>query len=299
MLPNPRASNLVTAPAGVYSPDAGTASMAWSSRIADGTVPHARLQQPDDMPLSMEGRAAVIPLQDSTSIQSVTQGAIMKLRTFVLVSGLACASVNVHAQLKVIDPAVLAQAGKQVKAWGDQYQQMRTQIDTMNAQLNAMTGNRGMATLLPHVVSELPPDWAQAMTQLSALARQIKEANAVLTPEQATFLSPDMQTLLAQMQDVSAANKAMAETAYKSAAARHSRLHGFTDALAATQDPKAAYDLANRIAIEHAALLQDQNQLIAAANAAAVNERDQKLRKVQMRAAAFGTAVPRIDTSLP
>ncbi|KQQ96115.1 type IV secretion system protein [Massilia sp. Leaf139] len=223
----------------------------------------------------------------------------MKLRTLVLVIGLACASVNVHAQLKVIDPAVLAQAGKQVRAWGEQYQQMRTQIDTMNAQLKAMTGNRGMATLLPHVASELPPDWAHAMSQLSALARQIKDAGAVLTPEQATFLSPDVQTLLAQMQDVSAANKAMAEIAYRSAAARHSRLQGFTDALASTQDPKAAYDLANRIAIEHAALMQDQNQLIAAANAAAVEERDQKLRITQMRAAAFGTAMPRIDTALP
>jgi type IV secretion system protein VirB5 len=207
----------------------------------------------------------------------------MKLRTLVLAAALACASTSTHAQWAVIDVANIAQSVKQVAAWADQYKQMTTQITAMQAQHKAMTGDRGMSTLLPAAPPALPPDWAQAMTNLTSLAKQIRQA----------------QAFLARAQDLSAANQAMAQTAYNDAAARESRLATLTAALAGTNDPKAAYDLANRIAIEHAALLQDQNQLIAATQGSAEQDRAQRLMKSQMRAAAFGTTVPKLDTSLP
>lgn len=223
----------------------------------------------------------------------------MKLRTIVLVSLMAGTPFQARAQWAVIDAANLGQATQQVKAWAEQYKQMRSQIDSMTAHYKAITGNRGMAALLPTVAPSLPADWAMAMRNLSSLAQQIRQSQAVLTPEQAVHMSQQLQQFLAQAQDLSAANQAMAQTAFNDAAARQSRLQTLTATLATTADPKAAYDLANRIAIEHAALLKDQNQLEAAASAATAQDRAQRLMISQMRAASAGTAIPRFDMPQP
>jgi type IV secretion system protein VirB5 len=216
----------------------------------------------------------------------------MKLRTLVTAATLTGTVLHVQAQMLVNDPAVFAEAVKQVKSWTDQYKQMQVQIDSM-------TGDRGMTRLLPDSTPYLPPDWAQSMTTLTSLAQQIRQSQAVLTPAQAAYLTPTLQQFLSQSQNLSAANQAMAQTAYNDAAARQSRLQVLTTALAGTRDPKAAYDLANRIAIEHAALLRDQNQLEAAANGASAQDRGQRLMMSQMRAATAGTVIPKIDTSMP
>jgi type IV secretion system protein VirB5 len=223
----------------------------------------------------------------------------MKLRTLIAAIALASTSLQASAQLAVVDASNLAQATKQVKAWADQYQQMKMQIDGMNYQIKAMTGNRGMATLLPAMAPSMPSDWAQSMTNLSSLAQQIRQSQAVLTPQQASYMSNQLQQYLVQAQNVSAANQAMAQTAFNDAASRQARLQTLTSALADTTDPKAAYDLSNRIAIEHAELLKDQNQLEAAANGAAAQDRAQRLVINQMRAASAGTAIPTIDASIP
>lgn len=223
----------------------------------------------------------------------------MKVRTLIIAAALASASFQASAQWAVLDVANLAQATKQVQAWAQQYNQMRAQIDNMNSQFKAMTGDRGMATLLPTLAPAMPSDWAQSMTNLSALAQQIRSSQAVLTPQQASYMSQQLQQFLSQAQNLSAANQAMAQTAFNDAAMRQSRLQTLTATLSTTKDPKAAYDLANRISIEHAALLQDQNQLEAAANGAAAQERAQRLMVNQMRAASAGTAIPNFNMSTP
>jgi type IV secretion system protein VirB5 len=186
----------------------------------------------------------------------------MRYRNFIAAVLLGSCALSAQAQLVVTDPTGLAEAIKQVKAWEQQYAQMQMQIDSM-------TGNRGMANLLPTATRVMPADWTQSMTQLSALAQQIRSAQAIRTPSQAASLSPGLQSFLSQSQDISAANQAMAQAAYNDAAVREQRLHTLTDAMATTNDPKASYDLANAIAIEHAALVKDRNQLAAAGNGAA------------------------------
>jgi type IV secretion system protein VirB5 len=229
-----------------------------------------------------------------------TKESSMKVRTVVVAASLAIASLQAHASgYPVFDASNFAQALKQVQAWTQQYNQMRTQIENMNSQLRAMTGDRGMATLLPAMTPAMPSDWAQSMTNLSSLAQQIRNSQAVLTPQQASYMSQQLQQFLAQAQNISAANQAMAQTAFNDAAVRQSRLQTLTATLATTTDPKAAYDLANRIAIEHAALQQDQNQLAAAANGAAAQDRAQRLMVNQMRAAAAGTEIPNYNMSQP
>jgi type IV secretion system protein VirB5 len=217
----------------------------------------------------------------------------MRYRNFIAAAMLGGSMLSAQAQLVVTDPTALAEAVKQVRAWEQQYAQMRVQIDSM-------TGNRGMATLLPVSTRVLPSDWTQSMTQLSALAQEIRSAQAVLTPAQAASLSPPLQSFLSQSQNISAAHQAMAQAAYNDATVREQRLRTLTGALATTNDPKAAYDLSNAIAIEHAALVKDQNQLAAAGNGANAQTEAERLMVNQMRAASSGQGnFPTIDTSLP
>lgn len=217
----------------------------------------------------------------------------MRYRNIIAAVLLSSGSLSAHAQLVVTDPKALAEAIKQVRAWEQQYAQMRIQIDSM-------TGNRGMATLLPAATRVLPADWTQSMTQLSTLAQEIRSAQAILTPTQVAGLSPALQSFLSQSQNISAANQAMAQAAYNDAIVREQRLRMLTGALATTNDPKAAYDLSNAIAIEHAALVNDQNQLAAAGNGATAQTEAQRLMVNQMRAASSGQGnFPTIDTSLP
>jgi len=217
----------------------------------------------------------------------------MRYRNLFAAVLLASGTLSANAQLVVTDPKALAEAVKQVRAWEQQYAQMRTQIDSM-------TGNRGMAALLPAATRVMPADWTQSMTQLSALAQEIRSAQAIMTPGQAANLSPALQAFLSQSQNISAANQAAAQAAYNDAAVRELRLRTLTGALATTNDPKAAYDLANAIAIEHAALVKDQNQLAAAGNGAAAQSEAQRLMTNQMRATSSGQGnFPAIDTSLP
>ena len=222
----------------------------------------------------------------------------MKIRTLIAAVSLAVTSLNAQATgAPVFDVSNFTQALKQVQAWTKQYNQMRAQIETMNNQLKAMTGDRGMATLLPALAPAMPADWTQSMTNLSALAQQIRSSQAVLTPQQASYMSQQLQHFLSQAQNLSAANQAIAQTAFNDAAMRQSRLQTLTATLATTKDPKAAYDLANRIAIEHAALLKDQNQLEAAAYGAAAQDHAQRLMIMQMRAASAGTEIPNFNMS--
>ncbi len=202
-------------------------------------------------------------------------------------------SAPAGAQWAVFDGASLTQALKQVQAWQQQYAQMQSQIASM-------TGNRGMSTLLPTIVPALPSNWNGAMTTLSPAAQQIKSAQTVLTPQQTASLTPQLQNYLGQIQTLSAATQAMGQAAFNDAAARQSRLQTLTNTLATTSDPKAAYDLSNAIGIEHAGLLKDQNQLIAAANSAAAQSQAQQQMENQMRATSAGSGnFPKIDTSLP
>ncbi len=223
----------------------------------------------------------------------------MKLLRLILTAFMFGEASVASAQMAVVDSANLGQALKQVKAWADQYQQMKVQIDVLNYQFKALTGDRGMSTLLPTLAPMMPQDWGRSMTELSSLANQIRQSQAVLTPQQVSNMSTQLQQFLANAQNISAANQAMAQMAFNDAASRQTRLQTLTSALATTKDPKAAYDLANRIAIEHAALTKDQNQLEAAANGGAAQDRAYRLMVNQMRIGSVGTSIPKFDTALP
>lgn len=217
----------------------------------------------------------------------------MKLKQFTAAALIGAASMGVQAAMLVIDPKAIAEAAKQVDAWRKQYEQMAQQIASM-------TGDRGMATLLSASKPMMPADWQQAMRDISPLAAQIKAAQAVLTPAQLAAMPASLRALVEQTATQSAVNQATAQVAYNDAAVRQARLQKLTASLATTNDPKAAYDLGNAIAIERGYLEADHNQLQAAANGAAAQAAARERIISEMRAASAGTGrFPKIDISLP
>lgn len=173
----------------------------------------------------------------------------------------------------VIDPAVLTQAVQQVAAWGQQYQQMQSQISQLRQAQASMTGDRGMGGLLGNQNrTYLPENWNAAMSSLNAgggtsygqlanVARQIKQAQSVLSQQDTERLSPQMQQYLEQTRNLSASQQAIGQSAYNTAAERVHTLQTLTNAISGQTDPKAIFDLQARIASEQAALQNDQAQL--------------------------------------
>lgn len=211
----------------------------------------------------------------------------------------------------VFDPALLTQALQQMQAWGQQYQQMSSQIRQLQQANAAMSGDRGMAGLLGNQNrTYLPPNWNQAMTtlnqggttygQLAAVTRQIKEAQAVLSQQEAGKMSPQMQQYLEQTRNLTASQQAIGQSAYNTAAQRVNTLQALTNALNGQTDPKAVMDLQARIASEQAALANDQAQLQSVAQLTAAQSVAHQSMVNEMRAKAAGSGrILKIDSSLP
>lgn len=211
----------------------------------------------------------------------------------------------------VIDPAVLRQSIQQVQAWASQYQQMQAQITQLRQAQASMTGNRGMAGLLGNQnKGYLPPDWNQAMAllnqggttygQLADVARQIKQAQSVLSQQDANRMTPQMQQYLEQTRNLAASQQAIGQSAYNTAAQRVALLQRLTNALDSTTDPKAVMDLQARIASEQAALQNDAVQLQAVTQLTAAQTSAQQAMTNEMRAQISGSGnFPALDTRLP
>lgn len=216
-----------------------------------------------------------------------------------------------HAITAVIDAAVLGQAIQQVQAWGQQYQQMQAQLSQLRQAQASMTGDRGMSGLLGNQNrSYLPPNWNAAMTalntpgttygQLAAAAQQIKQAQSVLSAQETSRLSPQMQAYLEQTRNLAASQQALGQAAYNTSAQRVNTLQALTNALNGATDPKAVMDLQARIASEQAALQNDGIQLQAVAQLTAAQSVAQQSMVNEMRAQTSGSGnFPRLDTRLP
>src|ERR1700741_2686181 len=103
-----------------------------------------------------------------------------------------------HAQFAVIDIPAGNQLLSQVQQLQQQLATARSQLTQAQAEFQAMTGSRGMQSLLSGTVRNyLPPDWATlqgalqgagAYAGLSADLTRAINANAVLTPPQLAAL---------------------------------------------------------------------------------------------------------------
>jgi type IV secretion system protein VirB5 len=221
------------------------------------------------------------------------------------------ANAPAHAITAVIDAAVLTQAIQQVQAWATQYQQMQSQIAQLRQTQASMSGDRGMAGLLGNQNrSYLPSNWNAAMTtlnsggttygQLAAAAQQIKQAQSVLSSQEASRMTPQMQEYLEQTRNLAASQQAIGQSAYNTAAQRVNTLQALTNALNGQTDPKAVLDLQARIASEQAALQNDGIQLQAIAQLTAAQGAAQQSMVNEMRSQLSGSGnFPALDTRLP
>lgn len=234
-----------------------------------------------------------------------------KLTKIIAAVAVFAATTPALAITTVYDPALIVQAIKQVQAWSQQYSQMQAQISQLRQTQAAMSGDRGMAGLLGNQNrGYLPPNWDQAMTTLNQAgtsyttlantARQIKQAQSVLSQQDAGRMSPQMQQYLEQTRNLTASQQAIGQSAYSTAAQRVNTLQALTNALNGQVDPKAVMDLQARIASEQAALANDQAQLQSVAQLTTAQSAAHQAMTNEMRAKAAGSGrVLKIDSSLP
>lgn len=180
-----------------------------------------------------------------------------------------------HAQFAVIDIAAVTQLVSQVQQLEQQLATARSQLTQAQAQFQAMTGSRGMQSLLSGTVRNyLPPDWATlqgalqgsgvgagAYTGLSADLTRAINANAVLTaPQLAALPTAAGQTLIAGRQS-SALLQALTHEALANSSQRFAALQQLIDTIGSANDQKSILELEARIAAEGGMLENERTKL--------------------------------------
>lgn len=212
------------------------------------------------------------------------------LPAFIL--ALVAAAPAAHAQFAVIDVASVTQLVTEVQNLEQALTVAREHLAEAQAQLRAMTGDRGMEQLLAGTNRNyLPTDWGQLTDALddtssayAALSTGIQQALAedtVLTRQQLGTLSPDGQRQLADGRNTAALLQAVSRQSLANASSRFAGLQQLVDAIGSASDQKGILDLDARIGAEQAMLENERTKLamvIAAAEAQrwADEERDRE-----------------------
>lgn len=177
-----------------------------------------------------------------------------------------------HAQFAVIDVAAVARLTTELQTLDQSLATARQSLAEAQAQYQSMTGNRGMEGLLSGIDRNyLPQSWDQltaALTDrggpygaLSAIMQQALAHNAVLTPAQLNWLSPDARAQLTAERDSTAMLQALSRQALANASSRFASLEQLISAIGAASDQKAVLDLQARIAAEQTMLENEQTKL--------------------------------------
>ncbi|AOD16768.1 type IV secretion system protein [Xanthomonas fragariae] len=205
--------------------------------------------------------------------------------------------------MPVVDIAAIEKAIQQVSY-------LQQQLKQMNDQLDAMSGDRGMAGLLSgQNRNYLPADWNSAMNvlnsgdgsfgSLASAAHQIKQMQSVLSSSDLSRLSPQMQQYLDKVRNVSASQQALGQQAYATASQRVNLLQTLTNHISSATDPKAVWDLQARIQSEQSQLQNDQSRLQSVAQLTQAQSVATKQMANELRAQTSGTGnFPSLDTSV-
>lgn len=184
-----------------------------------------------------------------------------------------------HAQWAVIDVNAIVQLTQQVSILSQQLKTAENELSQAQSTFTAMTGTRGMQNLLSGTVRNYLPTSLtdlQAVLQgtsgtysaLSASVSSLVQANAVLSAQQVSQLSPALQVRLAAARNSTALLQALAGSAMTTASTRFSSLQQLISAIGTATDQKGALDLQARIAAEQSMLQNDQSKLAVLAQAA-------------------------------
>jgi type IV secretion system protein VirB5 len=177
-----------------------------------------------------------------------------------------------QAQFAVIDVASIVQLVQEVQQLEQQVATARSQLAQAQSEYAAITGNRGMQSLLAGTNRNyLPANWGQLSQVLTgtsgsypAFAAQVSAlmtANAVLTPGQIALLSPAQQAQLVSARQSPALLQALARGGVANSSDRFASLQQLITALGAASDQKASLDLTARITAEQAMLQNESTKL--------------------------------------
>jgi type IV secretion system protein VirB5 len=176
-----------------------------------------------------------------------------------------------QAQWAVVDAQAIVQLVQEVQTMEQQLQTARAQLTQAQQALQTMTGGRGMQLLLSGVTRNyLPVSWPQLTSVMRggagsfpALAADVNNAllaNAILSPQQLSSLSPGSQQRITAVRQAAALQQALAQEALANSSSRFGSLQGLIAAIPAASDQKGALDLQARISAELAMLQNEQTK---------------------------------------
>jgi type IV secretion system protein VirB5 len=189
------------------------------------------------------------------------------------------AAAPASAGMPVIDVANLAQAIQQVLSWGQQLQGMTQQYNELvqsyqqlQSTYNSLTGPRGMQNLLPVSLSNrnyLPLNYSQmtgvingTSTAYPVLSSQVQtsiQANAILSTQGLSGLSPQAQQYVRQSRQAAATLSMLSQQTQANASGNFNNVQTLISALGSTADTKASADLNGRIQSEQ--VMTQTNQI--------------------------------------
>jgi type IV secretion system protein VirB5 len=170
-----------------------------------------------------------------------------------------------HAQFAVVDVEAIGQLIEEVAL-------LRQQLEQAKAQLEAMTGSRGMERLLAGTPRNyLPKNWNELTSilegtqspygELAADTQSLMESNAVLSDNQLAGLTETERREVEAGRRSAAALQALSHEALAHASKRFESLQQLIDAIASADDQKSILDLQARIQAEQAMLTNEQSKL--------------------------------------
>lgn len=192
----------------------------------------------------------------------------------LVLSGLMAFAPAARAGIPVIDVAAIMNLVQQILYWQQQIQGMTNQLNQLQNTFNAMTGGRGMQSLLPMSNAQrnyLPQDYNELMNVvngasstyagLSSTLQSVMSANAVLSNTQLSALSPQQRQVVEQGRRSAALLSSVTQSAYQNTSQRFAALQQLINMVGAAGDTKAIQDLQGRIQAEQTMLTNEQTKL--------------------------------------
>ena len=218
----------------------------------------------------------------------------------------------VRAAMPVIDVVSIRQLIAQVEYWKQQVAGMANQLAQLEQTHAALTGGRGMESLLATSEAQrnyLPADWAEMSRVregssaqyggLSAAVASAIEARAVLNEARLASLSDAERASVLRARQSAASAAVMAQRAFSNAGERFAALQGLVTAVGQAPDAKAVADLQARIAAEQAMLGNEQAKLAMLAQAAQAEQWTQAVELREAAIAGHGEFESRFHPELP
>lgn len=160
---------------------------------------------------------------------------------------------------------------QQIEQMRMQVQQAKAQVEQAKAQYDSLTGSRSLGEVLnnPAYRDYLPQDWQRVYDNvrtggysgLTGTARTIQTQNQVYDTCASLAKDPEAHAACQARSAMPAQQKAFAQEAFEKAHRRLDQIEALMKQINSTSDPKAIAELQARIAIEQAAIANEQTKL--------------------------------------